>query len=339
MAKNDRLRLLTHIRAMIGCGTFREGDKLPSLRALAGQFDMTMSTARNAMLELERAGLISMRQGDGNYVNGGKLGKSKPPKWQIAIFTDGTTSLEPTHSYSAHALLGIQERAAECDCRIEIFFSEFYSRTEPLTIDKNEVAGKDALIFLSLYDKNPLAFPAGIPAVGLLMGEMYGGRMSTVGLDCFITARLARQYFGSLGIDRIKCLYFDFGFPRDMFHVVKAEFSEAGGCEGLTLADNHPPLEWFDDPSCGYLIVGGSISNITQQSYRKKYGRAMTDDFRLLSIDGKSRYLPDFEPVPNIGIDWRQAGRTLLDEAIFRITNPAVPGRRLSMLPDLQIPS
>lgn len=335
MAKHDRLRLMTHIRAMIGCGTFRAGDKLPSLRALAEQFGMTISTARNALLELEQSGLVTMRQGDGNYVSNGERKETAPPKWQIAIFTDRALSLEPGQSYGAHALLGLQERAAECNCRIEIFFSDFYYRNEPLIIDQSEVAGKNALIFLALYDKNPLRLPAGIPAVGLQMGELYDGQVSNVGMDHFITARLARQYFAERKIDRIKCLYFNFGASRDMFHVCRAELEEIGRCEGIALIDNHPPLELFDDPSCGYLILSGTACNIAQKAYRAKHGHAMTDDFNLLSVDGKSRYLPDYERVSNIGVDWREAGRTLLDEALFRITNPTVPGRRIFMLPDL----
>ncbi|MGE4564228.1 MAG: winged helix-turn-helix domain-containing protein [Victivallaceae bacterium] len=336
MAKHDRQRLMTHIRAMIGCGTFRPGDKLPSLRALAEQFGMTVSTARNALLELEQDGLVNMRQGDGNYVGNGGHKEAAPPKWKIAVFTENVNALEPTHTYGAHALLGLQERAAECDCRIEIFFSDFYHRHQPLRISKDEIAGKDAMIFLGVYDWNPLELPPGIPGVGLLMGEMYAGQLSNVGLDYFVSAELACRYFRERNRSRVKCFYFDFGSARNLFHVFREEFRPYGVCEGVVMADNHPALENFADPDCGYLILSGTVSHIVQQAYRAKHGRIMTGERTLLSVDGKSRYLPDFEPIANIGIDWRQAGRTLLDEAIFRITNPTVPGRRIFMLPDLQ---
>lgn len=336
MSTDYRRRLQEHIKAMLVCGAYKAGDRLPSMRMYAEQFGMTVSTVRNALLELDRAGLVSMRHGDGVYVTGQARFPQEEPIWKIAVFTDKADSLDPSNTYSAHALLGVQEEAAENRCRIEIFFRDFYGTSDPLVMNQKLLRDSDACILLAVYDRNRIVLDTGIPVIGLQIGELYLGRLSCVSIDPFSTAELARDYFLSRNIRRVKCLYFEHGASKDQYRVFKSEFENFGTCLGAVLTDNEPPLELFDDPEVGYLIFSGTVSHMVQTAYEQRHGRPMTDDFCLLSVDGKSRYVPKYKPVPNIGIDWRQAGRMLLTEALFRIHKPELPGRRVLMTPDLR---
>ena len=49
-------------------GALRAGDKLPSLRKLSRQFDISVPTVKQAYVELERQGCISARPQSGYYL-------------------------------------------------------------------------------------------------------------------------------------------------------------------------------------------------------------------------------------------------------------------------------
>jgi|WetSurMetagenome_2_1015567.scaffolds.fasta_scaffold233846_2 GntR family transcriptional regulator, transcriptional repressor for pyruvate dehydrogenase complex len=63
--KTKRLpdQIADQIKENIYSGVFRPGDKLPSERELAGQFDSGRTVVREALRELEQSGLIVMKQG------------------------------------------------------------------------------------------------------------------------------------------------------------------------------------------------------------------------------------------------------------------------------------
>lgn len=53
---------------LIMTGAYSEGDRLPTVRALATALDISYNTANRAYMELEREGLISTRRGRGTFV-------------------------------------------------------------------------------------------------------------------------------------------------------------------------------------------------------------------------------------------------------------------------------
>jgi GntR family transcriptional regulator len=58
---------------LIASGTWREGDRLPPERQLCRDFDVSRSTLRQALGELEARGLISRHQGRGTFVTRPRL--------------------------------------------------------------------------------------------------------------------------------------------------------------------------------------------------------------------------------------------------------------------------
>ncbi len=61
-------RLADHLEAEILEGTFRAGEKLPSIRALHRQTGLSISTVYHAFIELEKRGMVAPRQKSGYFV-------------------------------------------------------------------------------------------------------------------------------------------------------------------------------------------------------------------------------------------------------------------------------
>ncbi|MCH8501307.1 MAG: pyruvate dehydrogenase complex transcriptional repressor PdhR [Aliidiomarina sp.] len=62
--------IVAQIESMIVSGTWSPGEKLPSERELANQFQVSRPSLREAIQKLEVKGLVNRRQGGGTYVAG-----------------------------------------------------------------------------------------------------------------------------------------------------------------------------------------------------------------------------------------------------------------------------
>lgn len=66
------LQIKEQLERRIAAGTLEEGDALPSVRALAKQLGINPNTVVRAYRELESAGLVESRHGEGTFVAGGE---------------------------------------------------------------------------------------------------------------------------------------------------------------------------------------------------------------------------------------------------------------------------
>jgi len=62
------LQLMQQIRHAVETGAVRDGDQLPSIRALADELVVSPNTIVKAYSELEHEGLVDLRQGAGAFV-------------------------------------------------------------------------------------------------------------------------------------------------------------------------------------------------------------------------------------------------------------------------------
>lgn len=72
-------RLIQEIETKIMDGTYKGGDRLPSIRKLHHKFTLSISTVYRAYTELEAMGLIEARPKSGYYVSGAMLQQFQPP--------------------------------------------------------------------------------------------------------------------------------------------------------------------------------------------------------------------------------------------------------------------
>lgn len=62
------IQVKNRIAYLIGSGEFTEGDKLPTVRQLAIDLDISYNTVNRAYMDLERDGYIVTRKGRGTFV-------------------------------------------------------------------------------------------------------------------------------------------------------------------------------------------------------------------------------------------------------------------------------
>ena len=62
------IQVKNRIAYLIGSGQFAVGDKLPTVRALAIDLDISYNTVNRAYMDLEREGYIVTRKGRGTFV-------------------------------------------------------------------------------------------------------------------------------------------------------------------------------------------------------------------------------------------------------------------------------
>lgn len=62
------IQVKNRIAYLIGTGEFAEADRLPTVRALAVDLDISYNTVNRAYMDLEREGYISTRKGRGTFV-------------------------------------------------------------------------------------------------------------------------------------------------------------------------------------------------------------------------------------------------------------------------------
>ena len=62
------IQLKNRISYLIGAGEYKEGHKLPTVRALAVALDISYNTVNRSYMDLEREGYITTRKGRGTFV-------------------------------------------------------------------------------------------------------------------------------------------------------------------------------------------------------------------------------------------------------------------------------
>src|ERR1041384_83562 len=62
-------QIVDQVKYLVAAGRLTPGEELPPIRGLAEQLVVNPNTVARAYLELERAGIVTKRQGSGTYVS------------------------------------------------------------------------------------------------------------------------------------------------------------------------------------------------------------------------------------------------------------------------------
>ena len=78
------LQLMQQIRHGIETGVLQPGDALPGIRTLAQQLVVSPNTIVKAYSEIEREGLLDMRQGSGAYIAARRAARSRADRVRLS---------------------------------------------------------------------------------------------------------------------------------------------------------------------------------------------------------------------------------------------------------------
>lgn len=322
--------MVEHIETMIALGKYPPGSRIPTLRELSREFNLSTGTVVRGIKFLVDSQVLESRHGSGTFVRRPDLVRFQggEKEMRIGVFLrDNDTHAQ----YCAQALLGVQDEAQHHACRLMIRFCEHREITRKLL--EMAAAENDVILLLGDYDNFLPELPRSRPYVGLEMHNSYDGLNSTVTLDPVDAAETAVRFFRERGCGKVvafshpglvhatRAVMFRESWARAGGELVLREF--AGGDMGM--------YELFDfrDPAVGFFFVSGTTANKAAVAYRQESGKLLAAERHILSIDGKSRFARNFEPMNTIGIDWLEAGRLAFHECRRRISNPGSAARRI----------
>jgi GntR family transcriptional regulator len=112
------LQLMQRIRHAAESGVLRDGDQLPSIRALAEELVVSPNTVVKAYSELEHEGLLELRQGAGAFLT---LGRRRRPVLD---------HIESARRRTAELIFGLREEGLRDDEIRRVFEAALMGATE-----------------------------------------------------------------------------------------------------------------------------------------------------------------------------------------------------------------
>ncbi len=323
--KPNYSKMAEYIESMIAAGTYRTGDRLPTLRVLSEQFEINLDTARRGIWYLRDKGLLECRRGAGVYVNGVRKGEHSPRRIGLLVQLGS-----PKSTYVGHALRGMQDAALDKKVTLEMRQSDYLlSGKECFERIREFSRTCDAVILAGNYDREITSMPSQSPVVGIEMHRNYGGTLSTISMDPVRSAELAVEFFLERGVKEVRIVDSStplHGFRAELFAARWARHGKFRLCE---VGYGQPPSFLPEDPSLGYFFTGGSIADESAKALKARSGLMLCRDFHAIALDGKSRLVPGYEPMNVIMPDWYYAGRLAFGEALRRIQTPGACSLRL----------
>ncbi len=315
---NGFSELTDAIEAGIASGCYSPGTQLPSMREYAYIYKLSLGAVQRGIDYLCQKGLLERRARCGVFV---RASQQQPGNLRITVLVDDLRFAQGT--YMRYVMLGIQDAALLANVAIEL-------RGLPIWLPDERRAAllelpryhnhSDALIFLGNFDSLG-GMPIHCPAVGVEMHDRYQGNLSTISLDSNQAAELAADYFTTHRIGHVKIFSPEAKINRERARCFQSIWPDS---------ELNPECD-FSDLECGYLFTGGSDCDRAAKQYREQHGRLLVADRYVLSMDGKSEYVPAMEPMNVIFPDWQQAGTMALQEALRRLSSPGSASCRIGM--------
>lgn len=324
-------KMVDYLEEMIAAGRFPEGGRIPPLRELETQFQLSYGTVNNGIASLCARGLLEKRARSGIFVaRQSPAARSVSGKHLISVFNirRGSLGLYET------VLCGLREAAPELG--VELQLCQIPGGCVDRDIFARLSAESAGVILLGEFDRCVGALPLGKPCVGVIMHDSAGGRMSIVDIDPFAAAELAADFLAKKNVAAVRAVTVPIDAYRNRAEIFISSWRRRGGVGEVEECAYHFDRDGFADPGVvahlrpefGYYFASDNLLYNYFLTYRQVAGRRLTDDFTVISVDGKRLLHPDFPVFPTIAGDWRRIGRRALEECCERIRHPGrLPGR------------
>lgn len=110
------IQVKNRITYLIGSGAYAEGDRLPTVRKLAVDLDISYNTVNRAYMDLEREGYVTTRKGRGTFVAArNAVGCERATESPVALIVDDMIHSCLRAGLSADDIVPlVEERLAHC---------------------------------------------------------------------------------------------------------------------------------------------------------------------------------------------------------------------------------
>lgn len=91
------IQIVNQVKHLVASGRLGPGEEMPPIRTLAEQLVVNPNTVARAYLELERAGVVMMRQGSGTYISESSSPLSRREKLKVLTQRADSLLVEAGH--------------------------------------------------------------------------------------------------------------------------------------------------------------------------------------------------------------------------------------------------
>ncbi len=91
------IQIVNQVKYLVASGRLEPGEEMPPIRTLAEQLVVNPNTVARAYLELERAGVVTMRQGSGTYISESSSPFSRREKLKVLAQRADSLLVEAGH--------------------------------------------------------------------------------------------------------------------------------------------------------------------------------------------------------------------------------------------------
>ncbi len=317
-------KLISFLEEKITIGVLSQGERIPSIRQLMNQFDLSYGSVMRGINYLEEIGLVDKQRGRGVFVSSGSTnGHAKQQTTRVAVFFYHPNTWHQPGIYS-NIYLGLQREALAHQMQLVVD----HLHPGNISSQKIEAMADEAhgIILMGEYDTDIPNIAVKVPIVGVGMHHNYSGRISVLDIDPILSARQAVSFFKSKNKQKVVCIGHD-RFPG-LHHRVQC-FMQAWQDQGgsVTYRDASSQIKFNDE--LGYFFSTGHLINDYSKEYQKKFGKILSKDHCVLSIDGKNKIDDTYHKAPCVGLDWTVMGQAVFEEIHYRIDNPGSLPKRI----------
>lgn len=318
----NAIKMIDYLRESIHSGSLVEGNRIPSIRTLMSEFNVSLGSAKRALDCLSGMNLIETVPGKGTFVKSRPSYEIPNAEFRIMVFLLWSESNQGIFSEIFHSL---QEAASRKGYSLLFTYLgyDLVSNEEVAKISK----GTNGIIMLGDYDRTLSDLTLPIPVVTAGWHNTLNGKVSLFDIDPFHAAELAVKYFAERGKRKVYVFTVDIPALKNRANIFMNQWKETGNEAEIIISKEATDFSDMDH-NCGYLFTSGWLLQRNSEKCDEQFGQQLSEVYQVLGIDGRSLIDHTYHPAPCITTDWRLMGKRILEECVNRIKTPGrIPAR------------
>jgi DNA-binding LacI/PurR family transcriptional regulator len=325
-------QMIDYLEESLVSGKYSVGTRIPSIRRLTSKFNLSYGTALRGIDFLCSKGKLEKLSNRGVFVKEYSPETGNDTIKTIAVFMEPYVA-ESHCGMCYTAFLGMQEQASKMGYTFLV--NPISMKDVSAERIKAMSQGADGVILLNEFDMVINDLNLNIPTVGVLVDNSFDGKISTVNLDPYSSAKTAVDFFEAKKVKAVTIVT----SPKPVFVTRARMFNVLWQEKGYSCETSFSQCdEIVFKKGRSYLFTSDQRAQDHADSYFKNTGRQLTKDCLILGMDGKQLIDPTFYHFPSIAINWKIIGEIAFNECISRINSPGRTPMNIALDGKLIIP-